>query len=176
MHFTACFWDVRGFWINQWLQIPVNMNLSTHNKGRKHNAFRNAYYLYIWCKMQILPQKLVVCPWELKSHKKHVHEEVLMEECSHWIWEHSSREEYRGVSIVPVGLLGHRSFLIHASRHTHKREIFVPSIFFSFPFLFFPFFEASIVVLRVLVLIPVNDYLPKTEVKKTHAFLMGKAG
>lgn len=82
-----------------------------------------------------------------------------------------------GVSIVPVGLLGHRSFLIQASRHEHNQEIFVPSIFAClYPFLLFSFFEASILVLRVLVLIPVNDSLAKTEVEITHAFLMGKAG
>lgn len=82
------------------------------------------------------------------------------------------------VSIVPVGLLGHSSFLIHASRHAHNWEIFVPSFFFcfSFSFFLFSFFEASTVALRVFVLIPVNDYLPKPGVEITNAFSMGKAG
>lgn len=35
-----------------------------------------------------------------------------------------------GASIVPVGLLGHKSFLIHTTRHVHNRELFVLSIFF----------------------------------------------
>lgn len=60
-----------------------------------------------------------------------------------------------GISIVPVDLL---CFLLFVC------------------FVLFSFFGASILVLRALVLIPINEPLGKTELEITHIFLMGKAG
>lgn len=68
------FLGCQGFWINQWLQIPGNMNLSTYNKGRKGNVFRTCVlFIYllqnadsapkIGCLLLGADKPQKTCPW-----------------------------------------------------------------------------------------------------------------
>lgn len=170
------FLGCQDFWINQWLQIPVNMNLSAYNKGKKGNVFRILHIIYIFAaKCRFCPKNWLLPvgvdrPQKCMSERRPEGGMFFTLDMRTFL-----QDGALGCIYCSCWSPGPQEFSNLCFQTCTKLGDFC-HIYLSLFVLFFSFFEAGILVLRVLVLIPINEPLGKTELEIIHVFLMRKAG